>query len=42
MTVEFLEIEQIDGNKLPFEQCSTITLSAIRWALKAHRTLWVL
>lgn len=42
MSVEFLPVEEIDGNVLPFEQVSFVTFSALHWALKAHRTLWVL
>lgn len=42
MSVEFLEIEQIDGNVLPVEQVTTVSFSALHWALVTHRTLWVL
>lgn len=42
MTIEFMAVEEIDGNLLPIEQISTITLRALRWALKAHKTVWIL
>lgn len=42
MSVEFLEVEQIEVDLLPVEQISTVTFKALRWALKARRTIWVL
>lgn len=41
MSVEFLEVEQIEVDLLPVEQISTITFKALRWALKTHKTIWV-
>ena len=42
MSIEFLEVEQIEVDLLPVEQISTATLRALRWALRARKTIWVL
>ena len=42
MSVEFIEVEQIEVDLLPVEQISTITFKAIHWALKTRKTIWVL
>lgn len=42
MSVEFLDVEEVDGNVLPSEQISTVTFKALWWALKARKTVWVL
>ncbi len=34
MSVEFLEVEQIEVDLLPVEQITTITFKALWWALK--------
>jgi len=42
VSVEFMEVEEVDGNTLPSEQISTLSFKALWWALKARKIVWVL
>lgn len=41
MSVEILEVEEVVASR-PFEQVTTVTLRALRWACHSRQTLVVL